>query len=334
MSKTTVFLKRYRLAKPITRQELLKRGANIISEVMCEDRYFLESGGTTLAYTKLRKEGNIEERTITSKQIAIGKEKIIKETANSWVFSRKESKPHKEVAHVHKKRTTAIIDSVVIQIDKISGFGEFIEFGVMEEKDIQEIDKVSKLFSGFIEQPALTSSYLDIFLKSQTKFTIWLHKLFEILGNLAFGISGSVLTTLGIMVGLLSATSSELAVIAGIVSVAIADSLSDSISMFSAKKAESGTSHKIAIASALNVFIGKLVFTLSFIVPFLLFSFQTAIIISIIWGLFLIILVNLAIAMAQEESKFKTIMKNTFLALLVVVVSYLFGLLVNLVFMP
>lgn len=51
------------------------------------------------------------------------------------------------------------------------------------------------------------------------------------LGGMSFGISGGVITTLGMIVGLDQATSSKTAVIAAILTIAIADSLSDALGM-------------------------------------------------------------------------------------------------------
>ena len=332
MKPNTIFLKRYKLKKQINREFLVSIGSRVISEVMCEDRYFFNKGKDTNSYTKIRKEGELDEKIISTKQLEIEKD-LIKEKITYKIIT-KEEKPLKEIAHIHKKRTTAILGPVIIHIDKIEGFGEYIEFIVMKEKDILAIDKVKDKFLDYIDKKAIIKSYLEIFIKSQDSKSIFSHKICETIGKFSFGISGGVLTTLGVMMGLLSATESKIAVIGGIVSVAIADSLSDSISMYSSKKAERGTTQKSAITSAVNVFLGKFVFTLTFIVPFLLFSFFTAIIINIIWGLLLIILVNLIIAITQEENKLETITKNTAIAIVVVVLSYLVGLLINLIFKP
>lgn len=328
MNPTTVYLKRYKLKKEITKEFLTSLGAKIISEVVCEDRYFLEKNKDTLSYTKIRKEGEIEEKLVSIKSLKI-KNDLITEKIEYKIITKEEKS--KEVAHIHKKRITAILDSVIIHIDDIENFGKFVEFSVMKEKDISLIDSVSEKFKKHTN-PTLIKSYLDIFIKSQNNLSILLHKLFENIGKFAFGISGGVLTTLGVMIGLLSATSSKIAVIGGIVSVAIADSLSDSISMYTSKKTERGTTQKNAISCALNVFIGKFVFTLTFIIPFLLFSFKTAIIVNLLWGLLLIIFVNLLIAIIQEENKLKTITKNTFIAILVVIISYFVGQLISLIF--
>ena len=54
----------------------------------------------------------------------------------------------------------------------------------------------------------------------------------------SFGITSGIVTTLGLIVGLSSGTHSELAVIGGILSIAIADGLSESMSMHVSRKSE------------------------------------------------------------------------------------------------
>jgi len=48
----------------------------------------------------------------------------------------------------------------------------------------------------------------------------------------SFGLTSGIITTLGLMVGLYSSTNSQLVVIGGILTIAIADSLSDCFNYF------------------------------------------------------------------------------------------------------
>jgi len=49
--------------------------------------------------------------------------------------------------------------------------------------------------------------------------------------GLGFGLTSGIITTLGLMIGLYFSTKSMLAVIGGIIIIAVADSLSDSLGM-------------------------------------------------------------------------------------------------------
>lgn len=56
--------------------------------------------------------------------------------------------------------------------------------------------------------------------------------------GLGFGLTSGVITTLGMMVGLNASTKSELAVIGGIIAIAIADAFSDAAGIHVAEEAE------------------------------------------------------------------------------------------------
>ena len=144
-------------------------------------------------------------------------------------------------------------------------------------------------------------------------------------GRFSFGISSAVLTTLGMVVGLNAATASRLAVIAGIVAVAVADSLSDSMGIYTSQRVEGGTTGAGALMAAVNTFLGKFIFTLSFILPFVFLSFSHAMCASIIWGAILLGLVSIQIAFIQEESIAWTILKNEIVAASIILTSFLAG---------
>ncbi|MGR3219327.1 MAG: hypothetical protein ACUZ8H_05855 [Candidatus Anammoxibacter sp.] len=59
-----------------------------------------------------------------------------------------------------------------------------------------------------------------------------------------FGLTSGVITTLGLMVGLHSGTKSTIAIIGGIITIAIADSLSDALGIHIAKETEGETTKK------------------------------------------------------------------------------------------
>ena len=103
-----------------------------------------------------------------------------------------------------------------------------------------------------------------------------------------FGITSGVITTLGVIVGLHSGTQSELAILVGILVLAVADSLSDAIGIHISEEAENEhTTHELW-QSAFFTFVSKLCVALSFVFPLQLFELYTAILASVVWGLLLI----------------------------------------------
>ncbi len=314
----------------ITEKDILSIGAKKLGSVIHEDTYFITKNGSKNEYFRIRKEGE-ELLLFTYKKIVDNKKAKVRKIVNK-ILSDKEYNEFKknfvEVLKINKKRTIFSFDSVIINLDKIERIGTFLEFEVSDENQLYKIDFLIKKF-GLNKNLALKQSYFEIAKNELSKIHKFLDKIYSIIGNFSFGISSAVLTTLGMIVGLDSATNSEFAVISGIVSVAVADSFSDAIGMYSSKKSERGVSSSTAFKSAFNVFLGKLIFTLSFIIPFLFFSYNKAIILSIIWGLILLAIVNIQIAYVNEENTLTSVIKNTFIALIIMLLSFIAGIIVS-----
>jgi VIT1/CCC1 family predicted Fe2+/Mn2+ transporter len=77
---------------------------------------------------------------------------------------------------------------------------------------------------------------------------------------------------------------------------------------------------------------GKLFFTSSFIVPFLLFDTAPAVIISVLWGLLLIILISLLMAKEQKIKPFKVIQGHVAIVIFVMILTHFVGDVISLIF--
>ena len=100
----------------------------------------------------------------------------------------------------------------------------------------------------------------------------------------AFGLISGVITTLGLMAGLHSGTGSRLAVIGGIVTIAIADAFSDALGVHVAEESKNDASTRAVWEATLATLLSKAVFSLTFLVPLLIFDLSTAVIVAIVWG--------------------------------------------------
>jgi len=311
--------------------KLLAIGAKKIGEIVQEDKYYKHK--KTNKILRVRKEKNTDTILCSHRHIFGEEELIHSKKITGKILDEKVkdlNKNYIKELQINKRRSVYVYHSVIINIDDVEGLGKFIGFVILDKSKLEKMNSlISKLK---ITARPIKQTYYDMLLKKQKPIDRLFIKLYEIFGKFAFGISSGVLTTLGVMVGLMGATSSRLAVIGGILSIAIADSLSDSLGVYSLKISERGTTKKQALKSAINVFVGKLIFALSFIIPFLFFSLNFAIIVSIIWGLLLIIFLNLLISIAQSEKILRTIIKNTLIAIAVLGISYALGLLINLFF--
>ena len=84
--------------------------------------------------------------------------------------------------------------------------------------------------------------------------------------------------------GLHAGTHSKLAVVGGILTVAVADALPDALGIHMSEEAECIHSAKEVWEATAAMFLSKLAFTLTFLVPVLLLDLQMAIATSVVWG--------------------------------------------------
>ena len=156
----------------------------------------------------------------------------------------------------------------------------------------------------------------------------------QLVTGITFGITSAVITALGMIVGLHEATSSRLAVFAGIVVMAIADGMADAAGFHVVEEAEfeDGKAKHAAREvwmTTFFTFLGGCSFTLTFAVPILIFELGFAVIVDIVWGVLLLVAVNVYIAKVKNESAARLVMGHVFLALVVITISYFTGKLIS-----
>jgi VIT1/CCC1 family predicted Fe2+/Mn2+ transporter len=142
----------------------------------------------------------------------------------------------------------------------------------------------------------------------------------------SFGLTSGIITTLGLMVGLHSGTHSRLAVIGGVLTIAIADAFSDALGIHISEESEIKHSDKEIWASTISTFLFKLIFASTFLIPIIFFSLSSAVIISILWGLFLLGLFSYYLARAQRISPWRVMIEHWVTALVVILLSQLVGM--------
>ena len=96
-----------------------------------------------------------------------------------------------------------------------------------------------------------------------------IHKSFEhpIQVGVSFGLVSGVITSLGLVVGLAVGTESRIAVIGGIVTIAIADSLSDALGIHISEEAENVHSSMEVWMATGATFMAKFAVASSFLAP-------------------------------------------------------------------
>jgi len=139
--------------------------------------------------------------------------------------------------------------------------------------------------------------------------------------GVTFGLTSAVITTLGLMFGLSSGTNSRLVVLAGILTIAIADSFSDALGIHLSEEAENAHTPKQIWVATFATFLTKLVFAMTFVVPVILFSLPVAIAVSLVWGLFILTVLSYVIAKAQGEAPWKIITEHLAIAIVVILAT-------------
>jgi vacuolar iron transporter family protein len=92
------------------------------------------------------------------------------------------------------------------------------------------------------------------------------------------------------------------------------------------EEAASNNSHEHVWQATFATFFSKFVFALTFIIPVLLLPLQTAIIVSVVWGLLLIGIFSYYIG---EDKKLKVIAEHLIMAVVVILITNFVGGFVN-----
>ena len=142
----------------------------------------------------------------------------------------------------------------------------------------------------------------------------------------SFGITSGIITTLGLMVGLNSGTRSQVTVIGGILTIAIADSFSDALGIHISEESEGIHTNKEIWQSTISTFLTKFIFASLFIIPILLFELQTAIIVSVIFGLLLLSILSFLLSQKQGTKAWNVILEHLVVALAVIFLTHYAGI--------
>jgi len=143
--------------------------------------------------------------------------------------------------------------------------------------------------------------------------------------GLFFGIASGVITTLGLMIGLYAGTQSMVAVIGGIVIIAVSDSLSDAFGIHLAEESQPGASTLGVWLATLTTLATKFVVALSFVVPLVVLPLASGVMVALFWGVAILVVLSIYIARLQKVSALPVVAEHLAIGLLVVVLSYYAG---------
>ena len=143
--------------------------------------------------------------------------------------------------------------------------------------------------------------------------------------GIGFGLTSGVITTVGLMVGLHAGTHSRIAVVGGILTVAIADALSDALGIHLAEEARGAAAARHVWEATLSTFLAKFITAGTFAIPVLLLELRTSIVVSVFWGLLVLTALTSMLARRQGLSPWKAIAEHVLVAGAAVTISYYVG---------
>lgn len=140
----------------------------------------------------------------------------------------------------------------------------------------------------------------------------------------SFGLTSGIITTLGLISGFHS-IQSNLIVIGGILTIAIADAFSDALGIHISEESEIRHNPKEIWLATLSTFISKFLFSSSFLIPVIFLPLDYAFVISIIWGILLILIFSYILARQQKENPVKVMGEHILIVIIVIVLTHIIG---------
>jgi vacuolar iron transporter family protein len=139
--------------------------------------------------------------------------------------------------------------------------------------------------------------------------------------SLSFGGTAAIVTSLALMVGLDAATATKSTIVSGLLIVALADNLTDALSMHIYQESERRLQAQDAFRATLGNFVTRLLLALTFVLLVWLLPLGSAIVLSAAWGFLLLLALTWALARERKVSFVSEAFKHIAAALAVILVS-------------
>ena len=148
------------------------------------------------------------------------------------------------------------------------------------------------------------------------------------LKNYIFGSTAAIITDISLIVGLGSAGTNKGPILGSLFTIALADNISDSLSIHMYKEAE-GVGMKLSWQATVLNYLARLLVSLTFVAIVLVFSVANAIPVAIVWGILLVALFSYWITVSVKlEKRALEIGKHLLVTLVMIVLSRYVGLLI------
>ena len=148
--------------------------------------------------------------------------------------------------------------------------------------------------------------------------------MFNIITKYSLGSTSAIITSMGVIAGLGQDDNLRMITIAGLMTFAIADNISDALGIHMYKESE-GASKKATLKATAGNFLTRFALVMSFVLIVLLFDSRLALWISIAWGLSLLCLISYRIALIKKSNPKREIFWHLVVSIGVIIGSNLIG---------
>jgi VIT1/CCC1 family predicted Fe2+/Mn2+ transporter len=142
--------------------------------------------------------------------------------------------------------------------------------------------------------------------------------------KLSFGSTAAIVTSMALIVGLDATRGSTGALLSGILIAGLADNLTDSLSVHIYQESEKLPEHQAFRTTATN-FVARFAVSLTFVLILVALPRLTAVLLSVIWGFFLLSALSYLLARARAVSAWSEIWKHGLVAVVVILMSRAIG---------
>ncbi|MCX5716617.1 MAG: hypothetical protein NTV07_07255 [Candidatus Omnitrophica bacterium] len=140
----------------------------------------------------------------------------------------------------------------------------------------------------------------------------------------SFGATSAIITNLGLIVGLDTLAHPQLAIISGIMIIALADNMADSFGIHIYQESEYVGKKEVWISTITNFFT-RIFVSLTFVILVLALPLKLAVPCSVIWGLALLAVMSYTIAKDRKINPYLVIFEHIGIAVAVIISSEFVG---------
>jgi VIT1/CCC1 family predicted Fe2+/Mn2+ transporter len=146
-----------------------------------------------------------------------------------------------------------------------------------------------------------------------------------------FGITSTAILAAGALTGLVVSGQSKSAMMAVILTIGFSDAFADALSMHISQESEKKKTVKAIWESTAATFIAKCIFSMTLIIPMIFLRPFEALISCIAWITVALVLLSYIEAKRRNESVFAAISEHITVAVVVIVLSYVVGRIIEVV---